>query len=392
MNYFHHFFLVGSLGLLEDWAARIAALQRTTKPKASEVACLIFAADHGVAKDKTEGGMNCSAYPQIVSRKVLEGLDAGIAGASGEPNISLQILAVIHFSFALSQTILRLIPWFCSVLSKCNNVALRVIDVGLADGQTEHQWSGNVVRSSEFKVRGGTSNFCTGNAMTGEEVEQCISVGRNETGKIMNETGASVIVFGEVGIGNTTTSSALIAALTGAELESMCGSGASTSRDGINDEIVSRKIAILKEAMQYHGASNMLGKPKNALKFVGGAEITAIIGGMLEASDRDVPILVDGFIVTTAAMIACELDPAVCRVLLFATQSTEKGQEIALDAIASFAKNNDIPHVASPALNMNLRMGEATGALAAVPLVRSACAIMSELATLDEVLGLEAKS
>ena len=110
---------------------------------------------------------------------------------------------------------------------------------------------------------------------------------------------------------------------------------------------------------------------------------------MLEASERDIPILVDGFIVTTAAMIACQMDPSVTRVLLFATQSTEKGQAIALDVIGKIASANDIPAPAKPALNMNLRMGEATGCLLAVPMAKSACAIVKDLATLNEVLGLE---
>jgi len=348
---------VGSLGALEDYAARIAALQRSAEPNVDKAACLIFAADHGVAKDKSEGGENCSSYPQAVSRKVLEGLDHGIAGASA--------------------------------LARSNDVALRVVDVGLADGPTEYEWSKKVVRSSETKLKGGTKNFCKECAMTREEVEQCISTGRKETSKFIDEMCGKIVIFGEVGIGNTTTSSALIAALTGVNVGSLCGTGASTTRDGINDEVVAKKVAIIKEAMQYHDQSTLHGAPLKALEAVGGAEIAAMAGGMLQASENDIPILVDGFIVTTAAMIACQIDPAVTRVLLFATQSTEKGQTIALETIGSIAKSNGIPVPVTPALNMNLRMGEATGGLLAVPLARSACAIVGELATLGEVLGLE---
>ena len=168
---------VGSLGTIEDWGARMAVLQQTATPNADAAACLIFAADHGVAKDTSEGGMNCSAYPQMVSRKVLEALDRGIAGAS--------------------------------VLSKCNNVTLRVIDVGLVDGPVDYEWSGNVVRSSTNRIKGGTANFCKGNALTETEVKMCIDLGREETSKMINEMGggATVIMFGEVGIGNTTSAS-----------------------------------------------------------------------------------------------------------------------------------------------------------------------------------------
>ena len=153
--------------------------------------------------------------------------------------------------------------------------------------------------------------------------------------------------------------------------------------------MIAKKVSIIKEAMQYHGASSLTGSPRKALEAVGGAEIAAMVGGMLEASERDIPILVDGFIVTTAAMIACQMDPSVTRVLLFATQSTEKGQAIALDVIGKIASANDMPAPAKPALNMNLRMGEATGCLLAVPMAKSACAIVKDLATLNEVLGLE---
>ncbi|KAL9185087.1 hypothetical protein ACHAXT_002864 [Thalassiosira profunda] len=349
---------VGSLGSLEDYAARIAALQRSATPKIAKAACLIFAGDHGVAKDKSEGGENCSSYPQAVSRKVLEGLDHGVAGAS--------------------------------VLARCNDVALRVIDVGLADGPTAYEWKSDVVRSSEKSVKGGTKNFCKGFAMTEAEVSRCLVVGLEETHAFIMETKADVIVFGEVGIGNTTTSSALIAALTEEDADSLCGTGASTTRDGINDEVVNKKVAIVKEAMERHWpAKGQISPARAALASVGGAEIVAMVGGMLEAADQDIPVLVDGFIVTTAAMIACMMDSKVARVLLFATQSTERGQAAALAKIDEIAKANDIPPPAAPTLNMNLRMGEATGALMAVPLARSACAIVSELATLDEVLGIK---
>lgn len=288
---------------------------------------------------------------------MLEGLDRGIAGAS--------------------------------VLAKCNGVALRVIDVGIADGAVECDWSNNTVRTSDNKLKDGTKSFCQGCAMTEEEVKQCLESGREETGKFINEMGGNIVLFGEVGIGNTTTSSALIAALTDVDLELLCGTGASTTRDGIKDELIAKKISIIVEAMQYHEQSTFKGKPLQALEAVGGAEIAAMVGGMLEASERDIPILVDGFIVTTAAMIACLLDPRVTRVLLFATKSTEKGQTAALDVIGKLAQANDIPVPAPPALDMALRMGEGTGSLLCLPLARSACAILRELATLNDLLQLE---
>ena len=298
--------------------------------------------------------MNCSAYPQSVTRKVLEAIDHGIAGSS--------------------------------ILSKCNNVSLRVIDVGIVDGPVK--WPGNIVRSANRRIKGGTKNFCKGNAISEKEVKMCIDLGRDETNKMIDELEeADVIMFGEVGIGNTTTASALIAALTGVNVASVCGSGASTTRDGINDETVARKIAIIEEALKFHRESLAAGNPIKALSAVGGAEICAIVGGMLESSKRDVAILVDGFIVTAAAMIACMIDPMVCRLLLFATTSTEKGQMIAIEYILEIAKTISIPVPAKPALDMGLRLGEASGSITSTPLLRSACSIFG-LATLNDVLDL----
>ncbi len=352
---------VGSLGSIEDVAARIAALQRSATPRVDNPICLIFAADHGVARDRSEGGMNCSSYPQAVSRKILEALDRGIAGAS--------------------------------VLARCNNVTLRVIDIGLADGPSTcecYEWSQTIVRSSEESrvVRGGTKNFCIDCAMTDAEVEQCIVTGRRETSKFIDEMKSDLVIFGEVGIGNTTASSALIAALCGVEVKSVCGTGASINRDGIDNDVIAKKISIIEGAMAYHKAATLRDAPYSTLAAVGGAEIAAIVGGILESMERDIPILVDGFIVTTSAMIACYINPDVTRNLLFATQSTERGQAIAMNAVETIAKSSNIPAPVLPALNMNLRMGEGSGALLAIPLIRSACAVLAELATLNEVLGL----
>lgn len=279
-----------------------------------------------------------------------------------------------------------------SVLSSCNDVTLRVIDVGLADGPVEYEWSGKTVRLATTRINGGTNNFCIGNALTAEQVDMCIEVGRHETIQMVNQTATAtnVIMFGEVGIGNTTTASALIAALTGVDVANVCGSGASVTRDGINEEIVKRKIDIIQEALTFHNQStSLLNNSKQALSAVGGAEICSIVGGILESSKHNVAILVDGFIVTTAAMIACMIDPMVCRLLLFATKSTEKGQMIAIETISEIATANSIPVPARPALDMGLRMGEASGCITSVPLLRSACATISSLATLNDVMCLE---
>ena len=230
-----------------------------------------------------------------------------------------------------------------------------------------------------------------GDAMTGREVDSCLDVGRKETARMVGEShagGNSVVCFGEVGIGNTTSSSALIAALSGAPAERLCDGGASINRAGSNEALVARKVSILERAMAFHGEKDFGSDPKLALGAVGGAEIAAVVGGMLECSERRIPVLVDGFIVTAAALVASLMDARTTQVMLFATKSTERGQATALELIRRVARDNGYPEPCEPALNMGLRMGEGTGALAALPLVRSACSIM-EMATLREVLELD---
>uniref|UniRef100_A0A7S1C230 Nicotinate-nucleotide--dimethylbenzimidazole phosphoribosyltransferase n=1 Tax=Corethron hystrix TaxID=216773 RepID=A0A7S1C230_9STRA len=132
----------------------------------------------------------------------------------------------------------------------------------------------------------------------------------------------------------------------------------------------------------------MIDRPVVALQKVGGTEIAALVGAILEASDNNIAVLVDGFIVTTAAMIACQMNPNASRVLFFATKSTEQGQTVAMETIQNIASDNQVPAPTKPALDMHLRMGEGTGALMAVPLIKSAVTVLSNLATLDEVLNL----
>lgn len=341
---------VGSLGTLEDWAARLVALQRTTRPTVDPVTCLIFAGDHGAAKALEDGGEGCSSYPQAVTRSVLVGLEREIAGAS--------------------------------VLAKANNVRLRVIDVGVAGGASNDN---NVVVVSPNKLQGGgTRNFCNEAAMTSEEVERCIRIGRDELVRAVVENKSNAVVLGEVGIGNTTSSSALVAQFTKADVSTVCGGGATLAREA-DQAAVSKKVTIVKKALKRHGSSITSGA--DALAKLGGAEIASLVGAMLEASERSVPVLVDGFIVTAAALVATNMSPNTCRILFFSSQSAEKGQLAAIKSIQDIAMENGIPISATPALAMNLRMGEATAALLAVPILRSAAAVVADMGTIQDILG-----
>ena len=345
---------MGSLGTLEEWAARIGALQKTTKPRIGTVACLIFAADHGIAKSPDEGGEGCSAYPQVVTQGVLKGLDMGIAGAS--------------------------------VLADANGVKLRVVDVGVVEGAV---LNGGIVVRSSFKLEGGTRNSCTESAMTVEEVELLIATGRDAMKEFVNETNANVLCLGEVGIGNTTTSSMLLAAITGEDPVKLVDGGATVARD-VDQAVVNKKVRIVTKALANHASAtasgSIVGMVSILAKF-GGAEIAALVGAILQASEHNMPVIVDGFIVTVAALVASLMSPSVVRVLFFATLSAEKGQAVALQKIRDISLQNGIPVPAVPALLMQLRMGEATGALVAVPILRCACKVLCEMATLEQIIG-----
>ena len=123
------------------------------------------------------------------------------------------------------------------------------------------------------------------------------------------------------------------------------------------------------------------------LSKVGGSEIAALVGAMIEASDRKIAILVDGFIVTAAALVAVRMKPNVCNALFFTTKSAEKGQVAAIEQIQAIAKEQGLPIPASPALSMELRMGECTGALLAVPILQSSTAMITNMATIQDILS-----
>lgn len=372
---------VGSLGTLEDWAARLAALQKTLKPRLGRAVCLIFAGDHGVAKPPSDGGEGCSAYPSVVTQSILHGLEREVAGAS--------------------------------VLAKENHVALKVLDVGVAGDYTADA-SNKIVRSATNKLVGGTQNFCKQPAMTLHEAKRCVRMGREELRQCLadndDDRGSLIVALGEVGIGNSTSSAALIAALTGADPERVCGGGATTSRTA-DPAVVSKKVGIVKNALQLHhedviqayhehnnsiknGSSRGNGVTMDVLAALGGCEIAAMVGCILEAAALEdfhgicVPILVDGFIATTAALVAAHLEPRSCRVMFFTTKSgDEAGQAMAIESIQGLAWKHGIAvPVVRPALDMGLRLGEGSGAILSVPILRSASAVLNNMATLQSIL------
>mmetsp|Transcript_24434 Transcript_24434/g.51614 ORF Transcript_24434/g.51614 Transcript_24434/m.51614 type:complete len:713 (+) Transcript_24434:318-2456(+) len=339
---------VGSLGTLEEWAARICVLQSSLTPNVDAVSVIIFAGDHGVTAAKEDGGEGCSLYPQVVTRAILEGLQQNVGGAS--------------------------------VLANGLGLNLNVVDVGVVGDP----YTGKFVNSARNKLSKGTRNFCLGPAMTMEEVDRCLNIGRETIAQAVKKESCRVVALGEVGIGNTTTASTLIAALTKIPVEELCDGGAFASHTADNDKI-KKKIEIVERALKKHMGS--LNESYSILSKVGGSEIAALVGAMIEASDRNVAVLVDGFIVTAAALVAVRMKPSVCNVLFLTTKSAEKGQQAAIEEIQAIAKDHNIPVPASPVLSMGLRMGEGTGAILAVPILQSSAAMITNMATIQDILS-----
>ena len=311
---------IGALGQLETVAIQLACLQNTVTPSVDRARVLIFAADHGIADD------GVSAYPKAVTREMVRNFGSG--GAA-----------------------------IC-VFARSVDVELEVIDVGV-DGDMA-----GLRALTHASVRRGTRNMRHEPAMTDLECGAACNVGRSAVRRARAD-GMQAILLGEMGIGNTTAAAALTSALTGAPPDLTVGRGT-----GLDDTAHARKIVIVREIVQRHcvtGAS-----AREVLTAVGGLEIAALVGAMLEAADAGMAVLVDGYIVTAAALVACRIEPQCRPTLIFAHQGAEPGHSIALGALD-----------AEPLLHLELRLGEGSGAALALPLVRAAARMMTEMATFE---------
>lgn len=314
----------GALGRLEALAIELAALQGTLQPQARRVPVLVFAGDHGVA------AQGVSAYPAEVTVQMLHNFAAGGAAIA--------------------------------VLARELGLPLHVWDVGSRATQP-------IAGVVSDKPRPGTDDFSVGAAMSAADLHAVFDAGRRAVDAACTD-GADLLVFGEMGIGNTTAASALAAALGPLPLEDLVGAG--TGLDAVR---MVQKKNIIARALALHGeAINAAASPgMEALQRVGGLEIAAISAAMIRAAQRRVPVLVDGFIVSAAALAAVRINPGVRPWLLFSHQSAERGHLHLLDALQ-----------AQPLLSLDLRLGEGSGAALALPLVRMACALHNGMATFAE--------
>ncbi len=311
----------GSLGKLEDLAIRLAAITGQPIPRIERKAIIVFAADHGVVAE------GVSAYPaEVTPQMVLNFLRGGAA---------------------------------ISVLARFTGSRLRVVDIGVAADLPEapNLWA--------RKIAPGSGNIAREPAMSRAQAWQALETGVEVvTAEI--EAGLDLLVVGEMGIGNTTPAAAVACALGGFAPADIVGRGT-----GVDDEGLRRKIAAVQRALQRAQVSPK--DPIGVLAEVGGFEIGGMAGAMLAAATHRVPILLDGFIATSAAMLAAALAPEVRDYLIAAHRSEERGHGAMLAFLGL-----------EPLLDLGLRLGEGSGAAVALPLVEAAARLHAEMATFDE--------
>ncbi len=310
----------GSLGRLEELALWYCRVRGTHRPSAPRPRICTFAADHGVA------ARGVSAFPPAVTAQMVRNMLAGGAAVN--------------------------------VLGAAAGATVEVIDVGVAD-----PLDGAAERLIRRKVRPGTADLSRGPAMSEAEARQALAVGIERAQQAAAD-GIDLLGTGEMGIANTTAASALFAALLGLEANAICGRGT-----GIDDVTLAHKIAVVEQALALHRC-DADSDPLTVLARLGGLEIAAIAGLVLGAAAERIPVLVDGFISSAGALVAWRLAPAARDYCMFSHRSAENGHSAACAAAG-----------ARPLLDLDLRLGEGTGAALAMQLVDAAIAAYTRMAT-----------
>ncbi|MBR0848539.1 nicotinate-nucleotide--dimethylbenzimidazole phosphoribosyltransferase [Bradyrhizobium diazoefficiens] len=307
----------GALGRLEQLAIELAGLQATGEPRAARVPIIIFAGDHGIV------AQGVSAYPQGVTIAMMANFASGGAAIS--------------------------------VLARELGSSLEVVDAGTL---AEAVMPGIV----SDKPRCGTRDFSIEAALTPAELAFAFEAGQRAVARAAADQ-PDMLIFGEMGIGNTTSSAAIAAGLLGVSAGEIAGSGTGVDAAGL-----AHKARVIDAAIARHGVARA--SPETILCAVGGLEIAAISGAIIAAAQRRIPVLIDGFIVSVAALAAVRLNPSCQPFQLASHQSAEQGHRLVLRALG-----------VQPLISLDLRLGEGSGAAIALPLVRSACALHNGMAT-----------
>jgi nicotinate-nucleotide--dimethylbenzimidazole phosphoribosyltransferase len=309
-----------SLGRLEELACRVAAIRGSADPGRLEAVVVVAAGDHGVAAE------GVSAYPQEVTRQMLANFAAG--GAA-----------------------------IC-VLAGEAGASLLVVDAGVARPLDDH-------RIREARVGAGTANVAEEPAMTRAQALQALAAGIELAAELAGR-GVGIVALGEMGIANTTSASALCAALLPADPTSVCGHGT-----GLDEEGLRRKLAAVRRALDVNRPDPS--DPLGVLAALGGFEIAFLVGLALGGAAERLVVLLDGFITGAGALVAERLAPPVTESMVAAHLSPEPGHRLVLEELGL-----------RPLLDLGMRLGEGTGAALALPIVRSALAVLRDMATFAE--------
>jgi nicotinate-nucleotide--dimethylbenzimidazole phosphoribosyltransferase len=312
-----------ALGRLMDLAEDLAGISRSLQPPVASKAICVMAGDHGVAAE------GVSKFPQSVTPQMVEAFVAGVAGINA--------------------------------LARLAGAQVVVVDMGVAADLGPLVEAGKVIGR---KVAAGTGNIARGPAMSREQAQQAVEAGIEIVGQMADTV--DVLGTGDMGIANTTPSTAIVAALTGVEVGAVAGRGT-----GIDDAQLAHKVAVVERALAVNRPDPRDGL--DVLAKVGGFEIGGIAGLVLGAAARRKPIVVDGFISTAGALVAHALCPAVADYVIAAHRSVEPGHRTMHARLGR-----------EPLLDLGLRLGEGTGAALAMNLVEAACRILTEVATFEE--------
>lgn len=313
----------GSLGALEQLPAKLSAMQGSVLPEARPAAALLFAADHPVVRH------GVSAYPSAVTAAMVRNFAAGGAAAS--------------------------------VLCQLHGIPLYVVDVGVKESGDLHGASGaSLTRAAVAEHAVG--DLRVEDAMSEATCRSALEAGAEAVDRL--DPATRIVLLGEMGIGNTTAAAAVAAAVLECSASDVVGTGT-----GVSGEVLATKVQVVEDALARVGPC----APLAALQRLGGRDIAALVGAMARAVERGMVVLVDGFIVSTAALVLCRTAPAALPGLLFAHRSRERGHQRVLAALN-----------AQPLLDLSLALGEGSGALIAFPLIEAACALHARMATFAE--------
>ncbi len=311
----------GSLGQLEELAIRLAGMTARERPCLDKVRICVFAADHGIAAE------GVSAFPQEVTAAMIANFAHGGAAIS--------------------------------VLAKSLGAELEVIDVGAV---TEMGPLPGVVNA---RVAPGTANFAVEPAMAFQQLQAALTAGRDAVARA-EALGTQLFIGGEMGIANTSAATAVACALLELPASALAGPGTGLAADG-----VAHKAAVIDRALTLHAAA--MDSPLQVLRHVGGFELAALAGAYIASAQAGIPVLVDGFISSSAALAAVRINPGVADWLILSHASAEPGHQRIVEALGQ-----------QPLIDLGMRLGEASGAAVTLPLLRLACELHNGMATFAE--------